>query len=135
MRLPKEPEKQVSINILPMIDVLFAILTFFIISTLDLIRSDAILVDLPQAQIAASKMQAQKIVTISKNGMIAIDGEPVELEKLETTLQTLIKPNSEVLVFVYADKNVRHGHVVAVMTHLQKIKGVRLAIGIQGSSN
>jgi len=52
MRLPDEPELPTQINIVPMIDVIFAILTFFIISTLYLTRSQGLPVNLPSAKTA-----------------------------------------------------------------------------------
>ena len=52
MRLPDEPELPAQINIVPMIDVIFAILTFFIMSTLYLHRSEGLPVNLPQAATA-----------------------------------------------------------------------------------
>jgi len=48
MRLPDEPEIPTAINIVPMIDVIFAILAFFIMSTLFLTRSEGLSVNLPQ---------------------------------------------------------------------------------------
>lgn len=54
MRLPDEFEAQGEINIIPMIDVIFSILAFFIISSLYLSRSDGLSVNLPSAQTTES---------------------------------------------------------------------------------
>jgi biopolymer transport protein ExbD len=48
MRLPEEPDNPPQLNILPMIDVIFALLTFFILSTLSLTRSEGLPVNLPK---------------------------------------------------------------------------------------
>ncbi len=55
MRLPDEPDMPSQINIVPMIDVIFAILTFFIMSTLYLTRSEGLPVNLPTASSARSR--------------------------------------------------------------------------------
>jgi biopolymer transport protein ExbD len=47
--LPEEPEDEFEPSIVPMIDVIFAILTFFIISSLFLTRSESLPVNLPKA--------------------------------------------------------------------------------------
>ena len=52
MRPINESEEQFDINILPMIDVIFSILAFFIFSSLSLTRSQGLPVDLPSAQTA-----------------------------------------------------------------------------------
>ena len=49
MRLPDEPESIPQINIVPLIDVTFAILTFFIVSSLSLSKSEGLPVNLPKA--------------------------------------------------------------------------------------
>lgn len=55
MRLPEEPDLPPQINIVPMIDVIFAILTFFILSSLFLTRLEGIPVNLPKAGTAENK--------------------------------------------------------------------------------
>jgi len=62
MRFPDESEGQGEINIIPMIDVIFSILAFFIISSLYLTRSDGLSVNLPSAQTTESKPNPQFIV-------------------------------------------------------------------------
>ncbi|HEY9301689.1 MAG TPA: biopolymer transporter ExbD, partial [Phormidium sp.] len=49
MRLPDEPDSIPQINIVPLIDVTFAILTFFIVSSLSLSKSEGLPVNLPKA--------------------------------------------------------------------------------------
>ena len=58
------------INIVPMIDVIFAILTFFIISSLDLIRLDNIPVNLPKASTSSLVKEKPIILTIDRENNI-----------------------------------------------------------------
>ena len=131
MRLPDEPDIPSQINIVPMIDVIFAILTFFIISTLSLTRSEGLPVNLPKAATAEAQRKAQINVSITPEGQIALNRQPLELNNLEGAVRKLIKPNSESLVVINADRTVDHGVVVEVMDQLRKVKGAKLAIAAQ----
>jgi len=129
MRLPEESEDtSFQINIVPMIDVIFAILTFFIMSTLFLTRSEGLPVNLPKAATAETQQQAPITVTVNGQGEIAINRQPVLLENLEATIRAQVGANESALVVINADASVSHGQVVAVMDRLRLVKGVKLAI-------
>lgn len=132
MRLPDDLETPFQINIVPMIDAIFAILAFFIISTLYLTRSEGLPVNLPTATTAESQLQDRRItVTIQGNSAIFINREPIELSQVEARIESLITTNSQVLVIINADENVTHGRVVRVMDRLRLVEGIRLAIATQ----
>ncbi|PSF35024.1 biopolymer transporter ExbD [Aphanothece hegewaldii CCALA 016] len=129
MRLPEEESEQLGeINIVPMIDVIFAILTFFIISSLNLNRSASLPVNLPSAQTVEVKQETQISVTVEADGDLFVDRQPTQLDNLKSTLGSLIQPGSESLVVINADKSVEHGQVVKVMDLLRQVPGARLAI-------
>lgn len=128
MRLPDEPEAPFEVNIVPMIDTIFSILAFFIISTLFLTRSEGLPVNLPSAQTAEAKTSEQINVTIEPDGDIFLNRQAIQLDRLQASVSTLIKPNTESLVIINADKKVEHGRVVSVMDRLRQVKGAKLAI-------
>lgn len=131
MRLPDEPELPFQINIVPLIDVVFAILTFFVMSTLFLTRSEGLSVNLPNAASAQSQKPAQVTVTINPEGKLAFNREPIQLDALESEVRKQIKPDADLLVVLNADKAVNHGLVVEVMDRVRRIKGAKLAIATQ----
>ncbi|MEQ9356305.1 ExbD/TolR family protein [Coleofasciculus chthonoplastes] len=129
MRILDDLETPFQINIVPMIDAIFAILAFFIISTLYLTRSEGLPVNLPTAITAESQVQDRIItVTIQANGAIFINQEPIELSQLEVGIESLVTGDSPFLVIINADENVPHGRVVSVMDRLRLVQGIRLAI-------
>ncbi|MGF1542594.1 MAG: ExbD/TolR family protein, partial [Pleurocapsa sp.] len=75
MRLPNEPDLPPSINIVPMIDVIFAILVFFIVSSLYLTRSEGLPVNLPRAKTAEVQQTKQITVTIDRDGKLSLDSQ------------------------------------------------------------
>ena len=131
MRLPDEAERPGEINIVPMIDVIFSILAYFIISTLSLTYSAGLPVNLPSATTAKAQPSTKITVTIKPDGEIALNRKPIQLEALEGEVRSLVETNSESLVIVNADQKVDHGRVVSVMDRLRRVKGAKLAIAAQ----
>ena len=132
MRLPDEPDVPAQINIVPMIDVIFAILTFFIMSTLFLHRSQSLPVNLPKAATAKAQSSAAPItVTINSEGTLKLNLQPVTIDTLTVNVQELMGKNTEVVVIINADKNATNGQVVMVMDRVRQVKGAKLAIATQ----
>ncbi len=132
MRLPEETDDvPLQINIVPMIDVIFAILTFFIMSSLFLSRSEGLPVNLPQAKMGNVQQQSiPVVVTLDKNGNLALNRQPVKLNEISTKVRALIPSKQhEIIVLINADKSVSHGRVTAVMDELRSVSGVKIAIG------
>lgn len=127
--LDEDLDSPAEINIVPMIDVIFSILAFFIISSLYLTRSEGLPVNLPQAASSESQQRSAEItVTLDRQGQIAVNTRPVQLNQLEATLQQLVQPSQPTLVILNADEAVSHGLVVSVMDRLRQIEGAKLAI-------
>lgn len=131
MRLPDEPETPLAINIVPLIDVMFALLTFFIISTLFLTRSEGLPVNLPKAATGQSGRSASVTVTIDRQGQLSVNRQAVGLDALEGAVRQRQLPNQELLVVLNADEQVNHGQVILVMDRLRSVQGVKLAIATQ----
>jgi len=132
MRLPDEPDIPAQINIVPMIDVIFAILTFFIMSTLFLTRQEGLPVNLPKAATSQqSQIPTRITVTVEQSGQISLNKKPITVDALTEQVRTLVGTNPESVVVINADKKVEHGNIVAVMDKVRQVKGARLAIATQ----
>jgi biopolymer transport protein ExbD len=129
--LPEEPEAEFELNIVSMIDVIFAILTFFIISSLFLTRSESLPVNLPKAASAELQQRTRITVSVEKSGTIALNREGIALEDLQTGVRRLMGGGKEAVVVINADEAVSHGRVVAVMDELRAIEGATLGIATQ----
>ena len=129
MRLPDEPESIPQINIVPLIDVTFAILTFFIVSSLSLSKSEGLPVNLPKASTSQVQDSPAKItVTLDAQGKFMVDKKLVNLDQIESTVRQVMGSNPSALIVLNADKSVYHGNVVEVMDRLRRIKGAKLGI-------
>ncbi len=132
MHLPEDPELPVQINIVPMIDVVFAVLAFFIVSSLFLTRNEGLPVTLPGAETAEAQAQRQVVVTINAAGELSVGNRPVNEAQLLEAIQTLGTLADGGLVVIRADQSVNYGRVVAVMDRLRSLPGVQLAIATEG---
>ena len=128
MRLPEEADLPPKINILPMIDVIFAILVFFIVSSLYLTRSEGLPVNLPGAATAEVQKTKQITVSLDEQGKLTVDSQPTQLDRLQAEVEKLIEAESNTTVIVNADKAIEHGRVVEVIDRLRQIPEVQLAI-------
>jgi biopolymer transport protein ExbD len=129
MRLPEEPDQPFQINILPMIDVVFALLTFFIMSTLSLTQSQGLPVNLPGAQTRKPiDTETLVTVTIDPKGNLSLQNKPIDLPELRDGIKAKLETTTQKTVLIRADEAVSHGKVVAVMDAIRKVPGAKLAI-------
>jgi biopolymer transport protein ExbD len=134
MRLQDEQETPAQINILPMIDVTFSLLTFFIMSSLFLTRSQGLPVNLPSAATTQQSRTPQKItVSVDDKGTISLNRQPIAVDNLTEQVRTLVNNNPDALVVINADRKVEHGLIVTIMDRVRKVPGARLAIATQKS--
>ena len=115
------------INILPMIDIIFAILSFLIVSSLYLTRVDTIPVELPKASSSIREDKKFITITIDKFGNLFINRDKILFDELKQSLFNLINQKSKYVV-LSADKNVSHGVVVNVLDLLRNVEGLKIAI-------
>ena len=122
-----ENDENYEINILPMIDVIFAILTFFIVSSLYLIKLETIPLNLPSASTSSISKDKLINVSISNNEKIFLNNQEVSLDKLNEQLQVMnIEKNQKVVIS--GDKDVNYGRIVEVLDELRKIDNLKIAI-------
>jgi len=131
MYVPEEPEQEFELNIIPMIDVIFAILTFFIISSLFLTRSESLPVNLPKADSSEVQERTRITVTVEASGELALNREAIALESLQSGVRDLMGTTQESVIVINADEAVEHGRVIAVMDELRAIEGAALGIATE----
>ncbi|MGP1387541.1 MAG: ExbD/TolR family protein [Thainema sp.] len=134
MYLPEEQDDSFELNIVPMIDVIFAILTFFIVSTLFLTRSEGLPVNLPKAATAETQQKTRVTVTVDEGGEISLNRQAIELDNLQAGVRALMDETQSAIVVINADESVSHGRVIAVMDQLREIEGASLGIATQPGS-
>ncbi len=124
--------KRTRIEIIPMIDTMFFLLVFFMLSSLALTKLNGIPVNLPQANNSPKQPPAQLTVTIDKGQQIYINKTPVTFQTLETTLVDKAggaQANlGEATVIINADASVPHGIVVRCIDGAREVGITKFAI-------
>ncbi|KXB90304.1 biopolymer transporter ExbD [uncultured Megasphaera sp.] len=117
--------------IIPMIDIIFFLLVFFMMNSLQTIAQKALSVQLPQAQHASAPVQMPIIITIDAKGHITLDNKPVSIQEASVMMRQHMSENPEAAVVLQADRQTIHGQVVAVMDILKAAGVKRLAIAAE----
>ncbi|HLO86828.1 MAG TPA: biopolymer transporter ExbD [Nostocaceae cyanobacterium] len=125
------PSEEVQIQILPLIDVVFCILTFFLLAAVNFTRQQAISYDLPSAStgtaISNSPGNQDLFVTISTGGQLYIEKEPIRTEELEPKLRQYIQANPSGSLVLYASPTALYNDVIQTVDTLRKVGGSRVS--------
>lgn len=130
MKFSKQEEGNIEVNLTPLIDVVFLLLIFFMVST-TFIFSNSIDVNLPAAKGDETSVSENIRVVLTQSGLINIDGEVYEEGAVIAHLTEMKKTKPESTVIIEADKNVNHGKVVFVMDASRKAGFDKFAIAVE----
>ena len=115
--------------IIPMIDIIFFLLVFFMMSMLSMVVQKSIPVVLPVTQTAKHDVERKVPVTVTADGHVYVEQEGMNLDVFVRRMQLEKTRNEKVIIILRADKNVSYGAVVAVLDTLKKVglKNVSIA--------
>ena len=131
MRVPrKEPEKA-RIEVIPMIDIIFFLLVFFMLSTLSMTINRGLPVNLPKAASSQRDLRESLNITVTREGDIFLNKEPIALQEISQRVQTGLAKDPELLAVINADDHAIHGAVVEVMDKVRLAGVSRLAIAVK----
>jgi len=131
MYFKENNESENSINILPMIDIIFAILSFFIISSLYLTKIDSIKLNLPKSSTAVREQNRFQIITVDSNEKIYYNSNEISLNNISALIKTNIENVEEPIVILRADTSVKHGLIVNLLDELKKIENIKIGISAE----
>ena len=121
-RRNRREAEEAAIDLTPMLDVVFIMLIFFIVTT-SFVKEAGISVQKPKASNATSQAKATIFVAVKANGEIWLDKRPVDVERVGATIEKLLAESPSDTVIVQADKEAKHGVVVSVMDQI-KLAGI-----------
>lgn len=131
MRVPRREQPKARIEIIPMIDVIFFLLVFFMVSTLSMTINRGLPVNLPTAANSQKDLRENFNLTLTQEGTIFLNKEPITLQDLGPRVKTALAAEPELMVILNADGDVRHQAVVEAMDELRLAGVARLAIAVK----
>ncbi len=122
------PQDEAQIQIIPLIDVIFCILTFFILAALQLTRREGINLDLPKASTGTPQNQEMLVVNVDATGLTSVKNQPLDRVQLYQVLQTYHQQNPEGLLVLSASQTSFYNDVIQVLDVLRAVGGDRVAL-------
>ena len=120
------------IMIIPMIDIMFFLLVFFMMSTLSMVNVKTVDVDMPQAQSAETKLAVTYVVTMRRDGQLFLEDKPIEETALIEQAAAEAAQNSRFSVVVRADQGLDYGMVIALLDRFKSRGILHIGLAAQG---
>ena len=124
-------ESQPKIMIIPMIDIIFFLLVFFMMSTLYMVEQRTLPVNLPQASAAQSDMAKNVAITVAKDGAIYVDQEQIPTELFKARIQAQLARQNDTAFILRADKQAEYGRVVMILDELKAVGVKKVAVATE----
>lgn len=118
------------IDLIPLINVIFLLLIFFILSS-RLILQSVVSVNLPEAVTSEAEAQENLTVILTKSGLLFLDGRKVNLEGLNFGLELALSKGRNPLLIIKADEGAPYGQVVGIMGLAKKAGVKRIALATE----
>jgi biopolymer transport protein ExbD len=128
----KKQRAATEVNVTPMLDVVFIMLIFFIV-TASFVKESGLDINRPDAATAERKERGNILVAISDTGQIWIDKRQVDLRAVRANIERLHAENPQGAVVIQADREAKSGLLVEVMdaARLAGVYNVSIAADIR----
>ena len=120
------------VMIIPMIDIMFFLLVFFMLSTLYMVNLKTISVDMPKADHAEMQTSVTYLVTMKKDGSLWLEDKEIDEKTLLVQAKNENKKNPKFALVLRADQQLDYGKIVVFLDHL-KAQGI-LHFGLAADS-
>lgn len=124
-------ESQPQLMIIPMIDIIFFLLVFFMMSTLYMVEQHTIPVNLPRAAAVQQDKPVSVQVTVLENGNILFNQEELPLPLLAKRIQLELGKQADTVFILRGDKQVAYGQVISVLDALKQAGAHRVSVAVE----
>ncbi|MFO7648584.1 MULTISPECIES: ExbD/TolR family protein [Halomonas] len=113
------------VNLTPMLDVVFIMLIFFIVTT-SFIKESGVEIQRPESSAASPRPDAQLMVAITPEGAVWVDGRPVDAHRVGEAVAALLGDDGGVVI--QADRQATTGLLIEVMDRLREAGVEEMAV-------
>ena len=118
-RKQRREEEEATIDMTPMLDIVFIMLIFFIVTT-SFVKEAGIQVNKPKANNGTNEPSANIFIAIKDNGEIHMDRRVVDAERVGANIERMLAEQPTDTVVIQADVEAKHGVVVKVMDQIKE---------------
>lgn len=125
-------DEEAGIDLTPMLDIVFIMLIFFIVTS-SFIKESGITVQTPSASSATAQTRGNILIAVSANGEIWIDRQTVDVRAVRAAVERMRVDQPDSSVVVQADRDARSGLVIQVMDQVRMagVQDVALAATLE----
>ena len=128
MRFSEKPKRRVIISITSLIDVMFLLLIFFMVTS-TFLEQAGMKLDLPSARSAETTVTRRLVLFIGADNSLVLGDRPVSIDSLEAVMAEAAASSEDGTLVLNADKTVQHGTVIRVMDIAKRAGMKRLVVG------
>jgi biopolymer transport protein ExbD len=123
------------LNLLPMMDVIMTILTFFIIVSMTLTNQKTVNITLPSANTSTELQDTPDplVVGLNRQGQILLGDRPTNEADLAQQMETYLVQNPKGAVILKADSKLPYEQVVKVLATMRDVGGDRVSLAVDES--
>ncbi|MFW6309396.1 MAG: ExbD/TolR family protein [bacterium] len=114
-------KKKTSINIIPMIDVIFFLLVFFMLFTSFRTNPYGMEMNLPEAVTSTEESKENTVINISEDGDFYLNDEEMSVSEIAATTRNLFDKEESEAVIINADRDSRYNSIIQLMDSLREV--------------
>jgi biopolymer transport protein ExbD len=131
----KSSEQDLRVEIIPLIDVIFCILTFFILAAVGVSRQQAISLDLPKASTGKPQMREMMIVSLDSLGTVYLNKQPYTRKQIKEAIIQYHATNPDGMIVLNAAKNASYNNVIQILDTMRQFGGNRVSLATTPASH
>lgn len=124
----KTTENDADVDMTPMLDIVFILLIFFIVTT-SFIKEQGFLVNKPESNKVNSSNNPIVVINIDENGLVHMNNRIIDIERLPANIENYLSKNKTNTAVLIPHKNTNYEKVVAVLDQIQLINQLSISIG------
>ncbi|MFO7553774.1 MAG: biopolymer transporter ExbD [Desulfobacterales bacterium] len=118
MKVNFQTRKKVRIEMLPLIDIVFLLLVFFIYAMLSMAVHRGLPVLLPTSSSAKIDKELLLSITVKSDGTVFVDKDQIDLDDLESFLRAKAISDKEIGILIFADRNLSYQNLFRVLDQI-----------------
>lgn len=126
-------EEDAEIDMTPMLDIVFIMLIFFIVTTV-FVKEAGIDVNKPNGSLAVTPKNANIFIAVTEDGKVWMDKREIDADSVRANLERLMAEQPSDVIIIQADKEAEHGLVVDVMDQIKAAGIDRISIATMAGS-
>ncbi|NLK07851.1 MAG: biopolymer transporter ExbD [Firmicutes bacterium] len=131
MLIQRRTKRKPNVQIVPLIDVIFFILVFFMLFTTFRTNPAGLNLELPKSVTSDKSTPTQVVVSISADGRMFLGERQVNSATLKSEVGKSLKNRPELFVVIKADQNTKYDYVIQAMDDIRQVGGYRFGLAVR----